>query len=635
MTENAGEGTDVVFVQRVQGNLNLLANYILTANVENGVILGTGAFNLTGNASANALTGNGAANTLNGRGGADTLYGGGGADHTSEGDQIDLSAILSGAYNHGSGQPVASLVRAVEDASGIFAYLQVDTDGAANGANWLTVARINGVQINNTLNVILDSTQPSGSAISVSAGTVAINDVAVTEGNSGTKLANFTVTRSGGTAAFDVNFATADGSATLADGDYVANSGTLHFGAGVNTQTFSVTINGDTKIELSEAFSVNLSAVTNGFAISDGLGFGTISNDDFQFMPITAQIHAFAPGPDGWSSNDRFPRELADVNGDGNADIVGFGGAGVYVSLATGNGSFGSIALKSHDFGSEPSAGGWASDDKFPRLLADINGDHIADIVGFGGAGAYVALGTASGTFGAIALGTHDFGTEPSAGGWVTETKFPRELADVNGDGKADIVGFGGAGVYVALATGNGSFGAIKLASNDFGTEASAGGWVNDDKFPRQLADVNGDGKADIVGFGGDGVYVALATSNGSFGAIKLASHDFGTEPGAGGWSGYDRFPRELADVNGDGKVDIVGFGGAAVYVAFGNGDGSFQSIVGDLHDFGTESSAGGWSGEDRFPRHLADVNGDGAADIIGFGNNGVYESLSSNFHLI
>ena len=93
-------------------------------------------------------------------------------------------------------------------------------------------------------------------------------------------MATFTVTRSGGTAAFDVNFATSDGTATVADSDYVAASNTLHFGANQNTQTISVTINGDTKVEANETFNVVLSNATNGATISDSQGVGTITNDD-------------------------------------------------------------------------------------------------------------------------------------------------------------------------------------------------------------------------------------------------------------------------------------------------------------------------------------------------------------------
>ena len=102
----------------------------------------------------------------------------------------------------------------------------------------------------------------------------------ISEGNSGTKVATFTVTRSGGTAAFDVNFATSERDRHCADGDYVAASNTLHFGANENTQTISVTINGDTKVEANETFNVDLSNATNGATISDSQGVGTITNDD-------------------------------------------------------------------------------------------------------------------------------------------------------------------------------------------------------------------------------------------------------------------------------------------------------------------------------------------------------------------
>ena len=99
---------------------------------------------------------------------ADYDQGNTGSFSAAEGDQIDLSTLLSAAYNLGNGQPVSSLVRAV--ASGGGADLQVDVDGAANGVNWVTVARLDGVQSGNTLNIILDSTLPPGSPIVVGGG---------------------------------------------------------------------------------------------------------------------------------------------------------------------------------------------------------------------------------------------------------------------------------------------------------------------------------------------------------------------------------------------------------------------------------------------------------------------------------
>ena len=100
----------------------------------------------------------------------------------------------------------------------------VNLSGATNGA---TISDNLGIGT-----ILNDDARPAS---------VAIDDVTVTEGDNGTKVATFTVTRSGGTAAFAVNFATSDGSATIADSDYVAAAGTLNFGAGVNTQTISVT----------------------------------------------------------------------------------------------------------------------------------------------------------------------------------------------------------------------------------------------------------------------------------------------------------------------------------------------------------------------------------------------------------
>jgi hypothetical protein len=85
--------------------------------------------------------------------------------NTSEGDQIDLSALLSAAYNHGNGPVVSSLVRAYEDSSGTFARLQINPDGA----NWVTIARLDGVQIGKTVNAILDASLPAGATIIVTA----------------------------------------------------------------------------------------------------------------------------------------------------------------------------------------------------------------------------------------------------------------------------------------------------------------------------------------------------------------------------------------------------------------------------------------------------------------------------------
>jgi len=109
--------------------------------------------------------------------------------------------------------------------------------------------------------------------------TLSIDDVAVTEGNSGTRLANFTVTLSAAAAsAVTVNYASADGTAA-AGSDYMSATGTLTFAAGETSKTVAITVNGDTTVEPNETFTVGLSAAS-GATIAKASGAGTITNDD-------------------------------------------------------------------------------------------------------------------------------------------------------------------------------------------------------------------------------------------------------------------------------------------------------------------------------------------------------------------
>jgi serine/threonine-protein kinase len=110
--------------------------------------------------------------------------------------------------------------------------------------------------------------------------TISIADASTSEGNSGTKPLNFTVSLSQAAAsAVTFDIATANGSAT-AGSDYVAASQTARsIPAGSTSASFAVTINGDTTVEGNESFVVNLSNVA-GATVADGQATGTISNDD-------------------------------------------------------------------------------------------------------------------------------------------------------------------------------------------------------------------------------------------------------------------------------------------------------------------------------------------------------------------
>jgi Calx-beta domain/Lamin Tail Domain/WD40-like Beta Propeller Repeat len=110
---------------------------------------------------------------------------------------------------------------------------------------------------------------------------LSIDDVSLTEGNSGTKLFSFHVTLSAASAsAVTFDIATQDSTATVANSDYVARSLTGQtITAGQTSYTFDVTVNGDTNIEPNEAFFVNVTNVS-GATVIDGQGLGTIVNDD-------------------------------------------------------------------------------------------------------------------------------------------------------------------------------------------------------------------------------------------------------------------------------------------------------------------------------------------------------------------
>src|SRR5262249_6369833 len=109
---------------------------------------------------------------------------------------------------------------------------------------------------------------------------LSINSVSHAEGNAGATAFTFTVTLSAVSGqTVTAGFATADGTATIADGDYAATSGTVTFIPGTTTQTITVSANGDTKFEPDETFALNLSAPTNA-TIGTGTGTGTITNDD-------------------------------------------------------------------------------------------------------------------------------------------------------------------------------------------------------------------------------------------------------------------------------------------------------------------------------------------------------------------
>ena len=319
-------------------------------------------------------------------------------------------------------------------------------------------------------------------------------------------------------------------------------------------------------------------------------------------------LHDFAYA-DGWRV-DQHVRELADVNADHRADIVGFGDAGVWVSTARADGTFDAPRLWLGDFGRNQ---GWRVD-RHPRELEDINIDGRADIVGFGDAGVWVSFARAGGGFTAPVLKLRDFGWNQ---GWRVD-RHPRMLADLTRDGAEDVVGFGASGVHVSHGVSTGDYTTPEKKSGSYGYDR---GW-RVDKHPRVLADVDRDGFEDVVAFGDAGTYVSyFSTQGGTFAPAALKVADYGYQQG---WR-VGTHPRDLADADRDGIADVVAIGHAGVYVSYGRADRTLTAPGLKVRNFGT---AQGWRA-DRHLRVVEDFDFDGAADVVGFGDHGVHVAHS------
>ncbi len=173
-----------------------------------------------------------------------------------------------------------------------FGGLWLNTHFAAGESSKTVTVNVNGDTLdesNETFSVVL--LLPVGGIVSDDVGvativdddsapSLTINDVAVVEGNAGTTVAGFTITRSGDVSgASSVNYATAGIQAT-AGADFVnVGTTTVNFLATETTKTVNITVNGDTTVEAHENFLVALATPVNA-VIADSQGIGTLTDDD-------------------------------------------------------------------------------------------------------------------------------------------------------------------------------------------------------------------------------------------------------------------------------------------------------------------------------------------------------------------
>ena len=208
-------------------------------------------------------------------------------------------------------------------------------------------------------------------------------------------------------------------------------------------------------------------------------------------------------------------------------------------------------------------------------VVADVNKDGRADLIttNIASNNVSVLLGAGNGTFGA-AVG-YNAGSEAAAA----------TVGDFNGDGKADIATANSGTNTVSILAGDG-LGGFSIPTNVT---------VGNSPYGIVSGDFNGDGKLDFATANDSDVSVVLGNGNGTFNAAK--SFTVGKSVSA----------IATADLNGDKVLDIVtsNFGSNDVSILMGRGDGTFDKEV----YFGV--------GAGPFGVAIGDVNGDGKPDLV------------------
>lgn len=241
--------------------------------------------------------------------------------------------------------------------------------------------------------------------------------------------------------------------------------------------------------------------------------------------------------------------ELADVNGDGRADVCAKMGFGVACAVVDPSGDCGP-AVKWSLFGDRGETGTARDPEDSPIRFGDLDGDGKADVCAPSARGLVCALSSGR-TF-----GEERVWASPSGGdGWLLpdNTRW-LQLADVNGDGRADACGRGANGVVCALSTGRSFAQAERWTTEE---DLHAASWLG-------VGDVNGDDRADLCGLVGRRVVCALSTGRG-FTRPTVWLSASASEESARLLAGASL---ALGDLNGDGRADLCGYGPAGVLCA-------------------------------------------------------------------
>jgi len=389
----------------------------------------------------------------------------------------------------------------------------------------------------------------------------------------------FTLTRSGDTGyAVAVSYETADGTAVGGTGhDYRPASGIAVIEAGAETASIPVhVLPGDESTE--EFFVLNLLAAT---------GIGP--------EPSFSAEAVFAAGDNPGAA------DFADVNGDGKADLVVANRGADTVSILLNTTSAGAATPS---FAAQQT---FATGD-FPTAIAsaDFNGDGRPDLaVGYQNSAKQVSVllnATVSGSSTAMFGSPQNFAAGNTPGAIA--------VADVNGDGTPDLVAANSGDDTLSVLLNIAASGA---ATASFAPQAT---FATEDAPSAVIAiDVNTDGKPDLAAINQYGGSVSVLINTTAAAALTPSFASTQIEPAYG-------TDFAAADVNQDGRVDLIVGGGGRVLL------NATESAA---------TSAAFLPGQPLVPVYYAalprtaaaDLNGDGRPELFGGYSVSVYRNCT------
>lgn len=361
---------------------------------------------------------------------------------------------------------------------------------------------------------------------------------------------------------------------------------------------------------------------------NSGLNFKFVGLDSIpgvtgtkQFGTLTSAVPAFSDA-NQWDTPARYRTlRMADINNDQRDDMCSRSAFGVLCALNTANGY--SAPTYWSTFYSD--LAGWSADQYGTTLLlGDLNADGKADVCMRGPTGIQCGLSTGSG-FATPTLWSAEFS---DANGWNVESYYSSiRLGDIDGDLKADICGRKAGGIW--CATSNGSTGFISprpWIQSDF---TDAVGWLPlEYSTTIQLGDIDGDGDADLCGRGSAAI-ICSRSNRTTFDPPTSWTLNFGPFSNKAGWATASSEYRsiKLADIDGDGDADICGRNNTGVVCA----DSNHNAFIDYRHVINVDvSDATGWSAEKYgSTMMLGRVNLDGKRDVCARGVAGVLCALA------